>query len=246
MSLRCKTFLICFICTSLNGFIYGQQVLNIKGVLFKKTSSERISQALITDLKSQVVMMSDELGGFNIKALPGDTLLITKKEYTAQKVVVSNSNDLAIYLQPVIQLNEVIIKGQTKKQELNEVVITYRSKGLYFDGNPPIWAFLPFGGSPITGFYELFSRDASNERRFIRFSKNEMEAVQVDKRYTKELVKRITNLPDDDVLKFMATFRPSYEDLKEWNDYQLITYIKKSLAYFQQHKNEPNSMQKLY
>jgi len=159
-------------------------------------------------------------------------------------MVVGNAGDLAIYLQPVIQLGEVTIKGQTKRQELNEVVNTYRSKGLYFDGKPPVWLFSPFGGSPITGFYELFSKDAANERRFIRFSKNEMEASEVDRRYTKDLVKSVTKLPDDEVQKFMITFRPSYEDMKEWNDYQLIQYIKKNFAYYQKNKDRPS--QKLY
>src|SRR4051794_5008947 len=100
MRLRDKLFLTSFIILFLNGFIYGQQVLNIKGVLFRKSSSERISQGVITDLKNQVVMMSDELGGFNIKASPGDTLLITKNNYTPQKIVIINADDLAIYLQP--------------------------------------------------------------------------------------------------------------------------------------------------
>ena len=72
--------------------------------------------------------------------------------------------------------------------------MTYRSKGLYFDGRPPLWLFSPFGGSPLTAFYELFSQDARNERHFIKFSKDEMEAIAVDRRYTKALVKQVTNL----------------------------------------------------
>jgi len=72
----------------LQGFAFAQQVLDIKGIVFKKSSSERISQALVTDLKSQTLMMSDELGGFSIKASVGDTLLITRSNYTPQKIVI--------------------------------------------------------------------------------------------------------------------------------------------------------------
>ena len=248
MCIKPKNILIILILIYLHSSAGAQQLLNIKGIIFKKSSSDRISQAVITDMKSQVVMMSDELGGFTIKASAGDTLLITKNSYTPQKIVVTNANDIAIYMQPVIQLGEVTIKGQTTRQELNGVVNTYRAKGLYFDGKPPIWAFInPFGGSPITAFYELFSKDAANERRFIKFSKNEMEAVEVDRRYTKDLVKSITKMDDDDAQKFMITFRPSYEDMKEWNDYQLITYIKKSFAYYKKHKDQTETQpQKLY
>jgi hypothetical protein len=245
MRIKPENILIVLILLCLHSAAGAQQVLNIKGILFKKSSADRISQALITDMKSQVVMMSDELGGFTIKASAGDTLLITKNSYTPQKIVVTNANDIVLYMQPVIQLGEVTIKGQTTRQELNGVVNTYRAKGLYFDGKPPIWAFInPFGGSPITAFYELFSKDAANERRFIKFSKNEMEAVEVDRRYTKDLVMSITKMPDDEAQKFMITFRPSYEDMKEWNDYQLIEYIKKNYAYYQMNKDKLS--QKLY
>jgi hypothetical protein len=64
----------------LQGFVQqaNGQVLNIKGAVFKKSSSERVPQALVTDMNSQVVMMTDELGGFSIKAASGDSLLIKK------------------------------------------------------------------------------------------------------------------------------------------------------------------------
>ncbi len=223
-------------------FSDAQQTLTIRGVVFKKNSAERIAQVLVTNLKSNSLMMSDELAGFSIKAAIGDTLLVTKNGYTPQKIVVSNPDGIVVYMQPVIKLNEVTIKGQTKKQELNDVVNTYRSKGLYFDGKPSLWDIIsPFGGSPLTGLYELFGKDAANERRFIKFSKNELEAVEVSKRYTKALVKSVTKLPDEEVVKFMTVFTPSYEDIKGWNDYQLILYIKKSLAYYQKNKDQPSA-----
>ncbi len=243
MRLRYKILLTVLILYSLHGFTYAQ-VLNIKGIVFKKNSSERIAQALITDLKSQILMMSDELGGFNIKASPGDTLLVTKNGYTPQKIAVINSDDLTVYMERVIQLNEVTIKEQTKKQELNQVMREYRSQGTYFNGKPPVWTFL---NSPLTGLYELFGKTPGEARRFAAYSKSELEYNEVHRRYTKDLVKNVTKLPDDEVLKFMETFTPSFEDLKEWNDYQLIQYIKKSLAYYQKNKDKPAvKLQKLY
>jgi hypothetical protein len=251
MRLRYKIFLTTLIFCCLCSFTYAQQarlpdgqVLTIQGVVFKKSSSERIAQAVITDLKSQVAMMSDELGGFNIKAFAGDTLLITKNAYTPQKIVVVNANDLAIYMQPVVELKGVTIKGQSEKQELSDVMGQYRSQGTFYYGkSPPAWVFI---NSPLTGLYELFGKTPGQARRFAAFSQKELETNEVNRRYTKELVKNVTKLPDDEIEKFMNTFTPSFEDLKEWNDYQLITYIKKSLAYYQKHKGEASRLQKLY
>jgi hypothetical protein len=234
-----------FILYCLHSFTFAQQALNIRGIVFKKSSSERISQALVTDLKTQTLMMSDELGGFNIKASAGDTLLLTKNDYTPQKIVVLSNSDLIVYLQPVIALNQVTIREQSQKQELKEVMKEYNSEGIYNDGKSlPFWQFV---NSPLTGLYNLFGKTPAQARHFAEFAKGEQEANIVDKRYTKELVKSITKLQDDELDKFMVTYRPSYEDMKEWNDYQLIQYIKKEFAYYQKNKNRPEGkLQKLY
>ena len=179
-------------------------------------------------------MMSDELGGFSIPASKGDTLLFRKTGYTDQKQVVAGPNDIIVYMQPIIVLPQVTIQGQSTRQELNGVMNDYRSKGLYFDGHPPLMAFI---ASPLTAFYELFSADAINERHFAKFSKNEMEAIEVSKRYTPQLVKQVTNLSDEDVVKFMQQYTPSYEDMRIWNDYELIKHIKHYLEYFKNHKD---------
>jgi len=240
-----KTYIILLPLYCLPFFASAQHEVALSGMIYKKSSSERIAQVTVTDMRSLSTMVSDELGVFNIKVAMGDTLVFNKNGYTQLKVTISSLNDMFIYMQPIVHLDEVTIKAKSAQQEMNDVVNTYRSKGLYFDGKPPITAFLPFGGSPITGFYEMFSRDAANERRFIRFSKSEMEAIQVDKRYNKQLVKRVTALPDSDVVKFMQQYTPSYEDIKEWNDYELISHIKKYLEYYNKHK-DGMPLQKLY
>jgi hypothetical protein len=237
--MRFNRKIICsaFILFCLHAFAYAQQALNIRGIIFKTNSQDRVAQVLITNMKSQVPMISDELGGFSIKASIGDTLLFSKIDYMPQKVAVANNNDQIIYMQPVVKLNGVTIKDKTNSLELNEVINHYRNKGLYFDGRPPIWIFNPISGSPLTGFHELLGKDAANDRRFIRFSKSESEAVEVDKRYNRELVKHITKLPDEEIEKFTEAFRPSYSDIKRWNDYQLIQYIQDSFNYY--NKNKP-------
>jgi hypothetical protein len=223
-------------------FTKAQQEFEIKGIIFKRETADRVAQATITDMQNQVVMMSDELGGFTIKTAKGDTLLFKRAGYMPLKQVVTGPADIAVYMQPIIQLQEVVIKGESPKKEIDDIKAVYRSKGLYFDGKPPWYEFI---ASPLTAFYELFSADAKHERHFIKFSKMEMEAIAVSNRYNKPLVKRVTNLSDTDVEKFMQQYSPSYEDIQQWNDYDLISHIKKYLVYFNKHK-DGIPIQKLY
>jgi hypothetical protein len=240
---RIRPYIIILIFYCLPSLVYAQQTFTLNGILYRKNTTDRISQAVITDLKSNVIMMSDELGNFNIIAAKGDTLLFNKSGYVQEKQVVTDPKDVIVYLQPIISLGEVNIKEQSKQQELNDVMAQYRSNGTFYDGKPPAWLLL---NSPITVLYELFGKTPNEARRFKAFSKEELEQDEVNRRYTPALVKQVTKLTnDEDVKKFMEAYTPSYEDIKAWNDYDLINHIKKSFDFYQKNKN-PYKLPKLY
>ncbi|TSD63960.1 hypothetical protein FFF34_015455 [Inquilinus sp. KBS0705] len=220
--------------------VYAQQT--IKGTVYRKISSERLSQVLVTNLHTKAIMMSDELGGFTIKATIGDTLVFDKNEYTPQRQIVTGY-DMVVYMQPEIQLGGVTIKGQTKKQELNEIMSDYRKQGTFYNGKPPALSFLT---SPLTGIYELFGKTPGRAKKFAQYTKMELEATEVDRRYNKSFVKRVTGLNDSTVVKFMQYYRPTYDDLKLWNDYDLINHIKSQLEYYRKNGEQADKLEKLY
>lgn len=225
-------FIFCF-CVGLQAF--GQQVFVLKGVISKKSTAERVPQVLIKNLRSHDIMMSDELGWFSVKAAIGDTLVFNKNDYTEQKITVTSTTDMPVYMQPVIKLDVVTVQGQSKRQEINDVMSEYRSQGTFYDGKPPVLSFLT---SPITGIYELFGKTPNEAKRFASYSKGEMEYAEVRRRYTVKLVKQVTGTSDSTARKFMEYYTPSYEDLKAWNDYDLIKNIKKSYGYYDKNKDK--------
>jgi hypothetical protein len=211
-------------------FKASAQEFTLKGVISKKSSPERVGQVLIKNLKTNTLMISDDLGWFSIKASVGDTLFFTKDEFTPQKVAVLNNSDMPVYLQPVIRLGEVKVLGQTKKQELNEIMGDYRKQGTFYNGRPPVLSFL---ANPLTGIYELFGKTPGRARRFANFAKGEAEQAEVNRRYNVSFVKQFTKLPTDSAARrFMSYYTPSYDDLKGWNDYELIKHMQKSYEYY--------------
>ena len=207
----------------------AQQTFKLRGVVSKRLSGERIAQVVINDLRSHDFIESDNVGWFAINVAIGDTLLFSKADYTPQKIVITAIADIPVYMQPVVKLDEVQIKGQTKRQELNDVMNDYRKKGTFYDGKPPALSFLT---SPITGLYELFGKTPGQARRFAKDSKNELEYAEVHRRYNTALIKRVTHASDSTAQKFMNYYTPSFEDLKQWNDYELIRRIRKSYDYY--------------
>lgn len=218
--------LVCF-CFVLNA---SAQEFTLKGVTSKKNTPERVGQVMIKDLKTNTTIMSDDLGWFTIKTNVGDTLLFTKEKYTPQKIEVLNNSDMPVYLQPQIVLAEVKITGQTKRQEVNEIMGDYRKQGTFYNGKPPITSFVT---NPLTGIYELFGKTPNRAKRFAQFSQGEIEQAEVNRRYNVAFVRQVTKLTSDTLAqRFMNYYTPTFEDLKGWNDYDLIKHTQKSFEYY--------------
>ncbi|MFD2148456.1 hypothetical protein [Mucilaginibacter antarcticus] len=186
--------------------------------------------------------MSDYLGGFKIEASLGDTLLFRKSDYTPQILVVLNRGVQTIYLQPIIHLEQVTVKETSKKLELQNTLENYKKKGQYNSLNPSVMSVI---SSPLSGLYDLFGKSANQARKFQKFTQEELERIEIAKRYNRPLVKKTVEISDEDLETFMLNFQPFYEDIKVWSDYDIITYIKKSYGYFKDNKAQ-YKIQKLY
>jgi hypothetical protein len=236
----CIIFVLC-LCFVVNAS--AQKLFAVKGVIFKKNSPVTISFASISNLSRKIPdVLSDDLGGFSIQAAIGDTLLFKKNEYSPEMLVVLKYSDQSIYMQPVIHLDQVTIKETSKRQELMDALDNYKKKGQYNSLHPGVLSVI---NSPISGLYDLFGKAPGQARKFQKFSQEEIERLEMAKRYNRALVKKTTNITDEDLELFMANFQPHYDDIKVWSDYDILTYIKRSYGYFKNNK-ESYKLQKLY
>jgi hypothetical protein len=210
---------------SIAGTAAAQALLQVTGITYNNKTSDRIAQVSVTNLQKQAMATSNDQGTFKINAAINDTLLFSKAGFTEQRLVVKEAQML-VFMVPAQQLEDVVVKAKTKQQEQSEVMNTYRSKGIYYDGKPPVLSFL---ASPLTGLYELFGKEPSRARHFAQVMKRENQQTEINKRYTRDLVKRVTKLPDNEVSIFMLAYSPPYPEMLKWNDYELIQFINRSM-----------------
>ena len=232
MYLRSTLLLVFFCCIAL--CVNAQQLLKISGIIYTKGYNDRVAGATIINIGSKLSVTSDNLGVFHIQAAKGDTLHFQKNEYTSQTFVVSGSYDINIYMQPNIVLQDVTIREKSRKQELEETQDQYRKQGVFANGKKP--KALSMLGSPITGMYELFGKAPKQARHFAEYSKNELQQIEINKKYNKAVIKKLTPLPDDEIEDFMNYFSPSYAAVKEWTEYDVIKYVQQSYEYYSKNK----------
>jgi len=228
-----KSFLTILIlllgCISSHTFAQRKE-LNIRGIVYSKNINVRLQNVLITNDVTHASVINDQLGAFEIKAAIGDTLLFNCRNFSDQKVVVAADVALFVFMVPIINLMQVDIKDVTKKQDMAEVMKGYNKQGIYNNGKTSTLGAI---FNPLNGLYDLFGSGPKNARRFQAYAAKENEQTEIDRRFNKPFVRKMSGITDSVKLGyFMTTYRPAIEDIRKWTDYDLIDYIRKSYKEF--------------
>jgi len=204
--------------------IFAQEI-KLTGVLFENGTKVRIALAEITNKRSGYSVGSNDLGLFYMKAVVGDTLLITKRGFVDMQVAVTSAKDLILRLNRGNLLDGVTITRQSKKQALNDMEKDFKAKGTFYAGKPPLALLSPFGGSPLTFFYELFGKTPRDARRFRKYHATELEQSHVDEFFNKTIINKNTGLEGKALDDFLISYRPDYEIAKNWTSYDGLKWI---------------------
>jgi hypothetical protein len=205
--------------------VSAQDDFQLKGVIMVKGSTTRVALAEITNKRTKYTVGSNDLGIFQIKAAVGDTLLIIKRSFSDVEQVVLSDRDMIIYVDMGNTLNQVNIRGQSKKQELDELRQDYRDKGSFYQGKPPLLSYI---FAPLTALYELFGSTPKKARRFNRFYNTEMQQTAIDQFFNESLIQQNTQLEGKELENFMLNYRPEYDKSKNWTEYDAVKYIRDS------------------
>ncbi|WP_316780907.1 hypothetical protein [Pedobacter antarcticus] len=209
--------------------IQGQTVNLQSGVLISKAENTRLSNIQISNKRSSAVVKSDLLGLYQILAEVGDTLEISDSLYETQKIVVSNFTFIKTTLRPWLLLNEVVIRANSFKADLDEVQGQFKSQGVFYTGTPHYYYLLL---KPMTFIYENFKKEVKNARKFRKYAEHELAHNKITQRFNNLSIKAVVPINDQDLSSFKLQYMPSPEQISAWNDYDLNRYIIKSYAQF--------------
>jgi hypothetical protein len=220
-----KSLISIIIFTFLSIAVFAQEKVIFKGLIFTKGTSERLPDVQIKNKTSEEITLSDKWGNFSISAALGDTLLFQKNGLQDFEKAIDTKQNLLIYLAASILLEEVVIQQKSKKQEQQEILDGYKSKGVFYNGDPP---FLVYLFNPLTALNELLGKDANNAKRFGNYIQKENAESRVDNHFNEQIIKKSIDIKDSEMVEFMYLYRPKPEDVMYRNTYDDMAYIKKS------------------
>lgn len=211
--------------------IYAQEAGSIKGVVLESGRNVRIAYATVRNQQTGATMSTDNLGVFSIQVTVGDTLILSKIGYIAERVPIHTLSDILIDLRAgSTVLETVTVERMSQEQELQDVMEGYKRHGIYRAGKPPALAYV---FQPITAIYERFSRSGKNARRFNNFMENELASTHVNRVFNPQKITDLTGLTGEDLRNFTILYKPSYQQAVEWSEYDVIYYIMTSFKKFE-------------
>ncbi len=233
--------------------VSASQQIKIKGSVINAKTGIPISYAHIYIPQKNVGTASNMQGEFGFELLPFDSLLVSAIGFDPKVVYLNDTTfdqklELKINLIPkVYDLTEVQIRPFPTYQELKRKILDYemtdeeirmlelqkafkRNLAMISKGANKLDGIDDAGGirigGPITALYNLFSKQAKNQKKYYKLVQADKTKEAVNKRVNFEVVSRLTGLKDkEEVDKFLAYCNLEDTFVIAATDIQLFTRI---------------------
>jgi hypothetical protein len=217
-----KIFNLCLFMLAIGSQSSAQSKKAQQGILCKAGTDIRLGNVQISNKRSLTIAKSNMYGMFSIPASVGDTLEISCAGYNNVILAVNDFADKILFLKRANALPGVIIKETSVQADLDEVKEGYRRKSVFYTGTPHYYyLFL----KPMTFIYENFKSEVKDARRFNRYAKKETAYHEISARFNAQSIKSAIPIKNDELEDFATDYWPTLEQIRRWNDYDLINYI---------------------
>jgi hypothetical protein len=226
---------------TLLSFVASSQERSVYGKVIDSSTKKGISALNILNKRSNQVVATNETGDFYIRAMVGDSVLITSFGYNRRGILWDGKDRnpvLEVKLQPFM-LQELVVKDR-KLSELHKEIKDFLanpndSKAIR---NEILKSMLntntsqPGIGISIDALYEMFSKEGKTNRKLADMQFQDAKSFYADLKYNKQVVAQVTHLQDEDLDDFMVFCRPTQDFILNATDYELTFKILKCLGDF--------------
>jgi len=216
-------FLLCFL---LSGSMFA---VTITGTVTDAGTLQQVANVSVSNIHTNAGTLSDAGGRFTIEVASGQLLEFRKLGYKTLRVRIPDG-DIPVYFkvlmqQGPIELPEYNLQTMAKDWKRDSIRFYELYKGAL---NFPKLEGLDMIRHP-------FSALSKHNRQIWAFQKeyNYWEQQKyIDYTFNEKLVHNITGLQGDSLQVYLKRFRPSYEYLRNMNEYTFYSYIKESAIFF--------------
>jgi len=217
---------------------------NLEGVIYDQNTGETIRGVSVTLGTTRTV--SDIAGRFRLPNSASFPVTLTTSHvgYDSVSIKLYSPPDtlLRIFLSgKTFGLDEVTVLG--RRNAVQDSLWMRREFNDQFNFKPvKPWESLtlsPVGiGINLNVLFASFSREQKQAKRLKAALIRDEREDYVDRRFTKAVIQVQTEIPDDELDVFHWYFRPTYDQLMGFTEYDLLLYIRKNYRDFRTQRDK--------
>jgi len=216
--MRIRVFAICIF---ILGFVYTScPAQSIVGVIVDNITKKPIDNVNIENTFTGFGMLSDDQGKFFIAASHGQLLEFRKPGYKTVHVRIPDGT-IPPYFKIILQAGPVEIPPYQLANKYQRDSLKYRQ--LY---EHELDVRRMNGLDVIQHPFDAMSKTKREIWAFQDDYKETEKQKFVDNSFTPELITRLTGLTGDSLTYYMRRYRPSYEQVRNMNEYSFYNFIK--------------------
>lgn len=222
-----KTILLLSLALLATGTILAQ---TMRGRVYALDGGNPMKDVIIHNIFSEDVVYSDENGRFEIPVKSGELVELKMYNYKTVRIRIHDAPasfyDIPMVIGP-FELEGLTVYGRDASRKIDSIkTAEVFRKAL---NTPKLEGFDAFQ-HPISALSKENRRIwAFQERYYATEREKYIEFV-----FNKQLIQQLTKLGNDSIDDYRLRFRPTYELLLQWNEYDYYLYIKNTVNTYRQ------------
>lgn len=237
--------------------VQAQSFIKVSGSVIDKETKAPVPYVHIYTRSYENGTTTDEQGHFSIIIDRTDTLIFSSVGFDKYRLVLKNIDSRSVYhviiemdsktyeLEPVV-VNALMSFDEFKKQVLDLNMPTQKEE---FSLNiPPGYKLPPEAGDdkilnpsvkvtgPVSALYNLFSKEGKQGNKLEELRRNRRNELIIESKYNLEIIKKVTQLKEDDAKRFMEWCKFEDDYILQTSDYDLAVAMLRCLDEF--HKTD--------
>ncbi len=230
--LRCFLFVVSLFVTTVS---FSQKIFS--GRIVDADTKEAVVKAYVENSTKHLICESNYDGRFEIFAEIGDTLVFSSIGYYWAKHIISEEKNLVFHLAPQIyEIGTVLKMFPYSYEELTRKVLGMKPTDDTLQINLEHEPFQQVNthqagqlnytiDGALTALYNATNRHAKNAIKAAELLNHKENILIINKKFNKQMVKEMTNIPDDYFDKFITFCNFSDEFLLKTSEFQIIMAI---------------------
>lgn len=212
------------------GFSSAAQALVMKGKVYDTKTNKPLPNVNIVNTYTEVGITTDSLGDFVLNVEKGHLVEFRRIGYKIVRIRIA-SDQLPYYnvgmREGAFDLDEVEIRGSNFHTDSIEKRETYK------------WAIEHYTLDGLDVIQHPFDALSKRNRQIWAFQKRfdyfEKEKY-VDFVFNAKLIRRVGEIDSTDMEQYRRIYRPQYDQIKSWTEYEFLEYIKRTAAIFKRRR----------